>query len=313
MGGTSVYRPRKYDWGEDDETIGRSADSYATDDKRVFTGSRTGGIEYPIDIDISTESIYPIKIILDVTGSMSHMPRFFLERLPVLYNESNALLQGYGPDEMKEVGDTVSDELEISIIAVGDVNGDVYPLQVTNYAKREGLIEEINKIYPEGGGGGQGMESYELALYYALRHSNYQKGVKPLCVVFGDEAFYDILRPFDVKKFIGDDIDSGITSTDLIREAEKNFNLFILRPELSAYSDSRYNQIHKKWEHELGPEKVRKLDDPERVIDNIVALSGVISNNWEKAEKMLRRRQRPEQVDSVVRTLHPLIYEESKK
>jgi len=310
MGGTSTeVSSSRYDWSDGATVTRRSAASYAAVDRREYTGYTSRGLKPPKNIDMSTESLYPEIIILDVTGSMRHMPKLFLEKLSVLYEEVNAVLQGYGPEEMKNKKGGIPDELALNIIAVGDAYCDNHPLQVTGFQKRAGLVNEINKIYPEGGGGGTIKESYELGLYYALKHCktpNVPEGTKPLCVVFGDEAFYDRVNRNQVRDLIGDTLEDELYTTDVIKKLSRRFEIYVLRPELS-YSESEYRQIHTTWENALGPERVKKLEHPERVVDTIVGLNAMISDNWEKGVKILKRRQTEAQVNEVIRALHPSV------
>jgi len=310
MGGVSVSSSRKYDWDNDAPVTRKSAKQYSGDDGRVYTGYASKGLKPPVPpvgMDITTDAFLPEIILLDVTGSMKSMPRLFLEKLATLYEESNAVLHGYGPDEMKTKAGQVADDLALSIIAVGDAHCDSHPLQVANFERRAGLINPINNIYPEGGGGGQAKESYELALYYVMKHCklpNLPQGAKPLLVVFGDEAFYDEVDKTYVKRLIGDDLKADIPTKDVIKELQKQYEIFVLRPELDYDADT-YKMIHRTWESVLGPERVLKMQQPERVVDDIVGLNGIISYNFKKAEDVLRRRQTPKQVDDVLKDLHP--------
>ena len=45
----------------------------------------------------------------------------------------------------------------------------------------------------------------------------------------------------------------------------------------------------------------------ERAVDCIIGLNGVSSNNWNNAKEMLERRQRTDQVNEVIETLHPTL------
>jgi hypothetical protein len=61
MGGASVFDTGKtYDWRSDSKVTHRSAKSYAADDKRVYTGNVTGGIDPPLGKYIKSDSEMPM-------------------------------------------------------------------------------------------------------------------------------------------------------------------------------------------------------------------------------------------------------------
>jgi hypothetical protein len=310
MGGASSYseRPSSYDWSDEEKVTKRSARSYAADDGRVYKGYSSKGLEPPIGMNITTKSILPEVIMADLTGSMRYVPKLLFEKLPVLYDETNAVLHGYGPKEMKEREGQVPDDLEISVVGIGDAYVDSYPLQVTNFEKKSGLVNSINKIFPEGGGGGGLMESYELGLYFLLKHcemSNVSEN-RPLCIIVGDEAFYDEVNRAQVESLIGDNLEQNLSTVKVIQELKKKFEVYILRPELT-YGKDEYKKIEEKWKKVLDPQHVVKVEDPQRIVDDIVGINAIASNNFDKGLEMLKRRQKPEQVDVVLRDLHPLI------
>jgi hypothetical protein len=299
---------KDYDWSNDKKITRKSAKDYASDDKRIYKPSSIG-LKPPVGMEISTNEPFANVIILDETGSMKDEPRRFLEKASVLYEESNALIQGYDLEDMKKKSQEVPDLLAVSIIAVGDATCDRYPLQVTNFEKRSGLIKSVNEIYPEGGGGGQLTESYELGAYYLLNHCKTPKCSKPLCVIFGDETFYDKVNRHQVKALIGDDLTSDLSTIEVMKELKNKFDTYIIQPELS-YSKSDYEKVHEKWKS-VFPERVIIPESIGRTVDCIVGLNGIASNNWNAAKEMLERRQKPEQVKEVIEALHPILKEKS--
>ncbi len=305
-GGSTDYTPSSYDFSSAPSVSKRSAASYAKEDNRVYSGSVSKGIKPPVGMEISTESDLALVLVVDVTGSMKKRPEELFKKAPTLIAESNTAIQGLKLNEIQSGQSTVEDRLEMAVIAVGDATVDRFGLQVVNFSKGSELVNKINTIFPEGGGGAGTRESYELAAYYVLKHChtpNVPEGVKPLVVFIGDERFYSQVNPAQVKALIGDDLAAPLESTQVMKELNEKFDVMILRPE-ESYTAEEYAIIHKQWEDIFG-QRVRRMDDASRFVDTIIAICGAYANNLDEAIELLKRRQTPEQVDSVLATLHP--------
>jgi hypothetical protein len=109
---------------------------------------------------------------------------------------------------------------------------DEFPIQITDFAKKEHLDFAINSLYPEGGGGGQSMETYELVAYYYLNHcempnASSMEEVKPLFVFAGDEAFYPKVNRAHIRNLIGDDVRTNKDSDKVFEKLkEKLMSIF---------------------------------------------------------------------------------------
>jgi hypothetical protein len=231
-----------------------------------------------------------------------------------LYNESNAALLGYNPKDLKNKKPLdIPLEMELSIIAVGDANSDSYPLQVLDFKKHDDLARDINKIFPEGRGDGSKEESYELAMYYLLHHCETPKARnKPICVIFGDEAYYDKVSRIQVRDLIGDELDHDLDSRDVIKKLYKKFEVYVLRPEIS-YSKEEYAEIHKKWTDVLPEENVMKMVDPEAIVNCIILVCGKATGHDKQALDMLERREEQWEIDQALEAVHPNLKKEVVK
>jgi len=303
---------RDYDWSSSSRVTKKSAREYASEDKRAYSKQEDKGINAPVNKDIKTDSEMALILVVDVTGSMREWPKTIFQKIPTLYAEANASIQGYDPKELekdKTKAKTLEDKLEMAVIAIGDTHHDQYPLQVVDFSKGGELVKGINKIFPEGGGGPFGKESYGLAAYYLDKHCktpNASKGQKPILVFACDEDFYDSVSIHDAKKYTGDTISNAQNSDNIIKHLAKDFDLYILRPEPQG-SNGVYEGAEKHWKEVVMPEKVMKMNSPNRLVDCIIGICGYASGNFEKAKGMLERRQTPEQVKEVLATLHPLL------
>jgi hypothetical protein len=325
MGGySSSSGPSDYDWGSSSNVTKKSAKSYAQDDDRTYDDSLATGIQSPAqqkDKILKTNSDLASLIMLDVTGSMKDLPDLIIKKMATLYHESNAAIQGYDPKDLekdRKKAKSLENKLEMAIIAVRDSRtGDDYPIQTINFSNGPELVKNVNRIATSGGGG-NGRESYDLAAYHMVKNvetPNVPANVKPLLVIIGDEGFYDTVKKAEIKRYIGDSIPGDIDGKKLMQTLANKYDVFMLRPELS-YDAETYSSIHKQWVDVLGEERVMKMNDATRIVDCIIALHGYVANNMEGAEKMLKRRQTPEQVKEVLKTLHPLLAkgkEEDKK
>lgn len=131
----------------------------------------------------------------DVTGSMDV---FLL-----------SLIQKEFPELIKRTYDTVSYDPHIMFMGVGDVAaGDRAPLQVTQFETDLRMLDQLQKIYLEGRGGGNGSESYILPWYFAAKHTKmdcYEKrGKKGFLFTFGDDGTTPRLTSSDVNRVFED-------------------------------------------------------------------------------------------------------------
>jgi hypothetical protein len=302
---------RDYNFSDDVKVTQRSAASYAKDDNREYVAP-SKGLPPPVGMELSTSSRLSALILLDQTGSMREAPKYIIDKMPTLYAESNAAIQGKKLSEL-QAGEKLEDELEIAAIAIGDArNNESCPLQAIDYAKSGKLVKDILKIYPEGNGGGNKKESYDLGLYFALKHTNAptptKEEAKPLLVIIGDEGFYDDIRKEEIKRYTGDVLDEDLETKDVIKKLTKKFDVYMLRPEIGGYDASDYSKIQEQWQEVLGNERVLKIKgEYKRIVDCIIGICGFAADNFAEAENFLKRRQKSSQVDDVLETLHPLL------
>lgn len=118
---------------------------------------------------------------LDVTGSMGDIPQTLARReLPTF---------------MKLLTDCGVADPQLMFMAIGDATSDRAPLQVGQFESTANLMDQwLTWSYLEGGGGGTGEESYELAFYVIAQHTDMDCWVKRkkrgYLFVTGDELPY---------------------------------------------------------------------------------------------------------------------------
>lgn len=264
-----------YSWG-DDTIDWKRPGTYKYDsarspylDKLADASARKGGRTYltssspdmglvnPRGKEILSKSENPLIIAVDVTGSMASWPKEIFDRLPLLYQT----ISQYKPD------------MEICFAAIGDANSDSYPIQVNDFATGVDLEEKLNALYPEGGGGGQISESYELFGYFINNHCSLPKAKNPFLFIFGDEKFYDTINPEQVNHYIGDKLQSGLDSKAMWNSLMQKFNLFYLhKPYGYGNESSTTEEVGKYWASAIGPQRVIELPSMERSVDVAMAI-----------------------------------------
>ncbi|MBI4147839.1 hypothetical protein HY490_00965, partial [Candidatus Woesearchaeota archaeon] len=200
---------------------------------------------------VSTDSPSPLVIAVDVTGSMGVFPETMFKKLPLL------------DLEMKEY----LDNPEICFIAVGDAYCDSHPLQVQEFAKGKDLVDRLNGIHIEGGGGGQIMESYDLATVYGAHNIKMPKANRPIFIYVGDEGFYDTVDPDQAKRLAHVDLEKRLTSKQAVDDLKKKFSAVYCVRKLYDGSDADHmssidKTLHAQWTKYLGDDKVVILNEP---------------------------------------------------
>lgn len=179
-----------------------------------------------------------IVFALDVTGSMGEIPRSLAaQQLPVF---------------MKLLEDCKVRDPQLLFMAVGDATSDFAPLQVGQFESTAELMDQwLTWCYLEGAGGGQGMESYELAMYFLATHTEMDCMVKRkergYLFITGDENPYPVLSKNIVEAVIGDRLDGDVSVKEVVAELQKSFVPFYLIPDVN-----RAGRCERTWRDLLG-------------------------------------------------------------
>lgn len=178
----------------------------------------------------------------DVTGSMG---RFLL-----------SLIQKQFPKLIKEVLNRYSFNPHIMFMGIGDVSeGDIAPLQVTQFESDLRMLEQLEKLWLEKHGGRNSFESYILAWYFAAMFCKmdcYEKrGEKGFIFTFGDEEPTPYLTSRELRTVFGDrpELDTRtVSATDCLeRVSEKFYPYHIILPGSNYYACEM-----SKWRDLLG-------------------------------------------------------------
>lgn len=219
-----------------------------------------------------------IVFALDVTGSMGDIPHL--------------LAKQELPNMMKLLSACNVTDPQLMFMAVGDATSDNASLQVGQFESTAELMDQwLTWSFLEGGGGGTGHESYELAFYIAAQHTDTDNWVKRkkkgYFFMTGDELPYPTVSRHQVEALIGEKLDEDIPIEEVIAAAAESYHLFFLIPD-----QSRRQRCGARWKQLLGDHTIC-MESPadtccvaaaivglsEGRIPDLNALATILSNN----------------------------------
>lgn len=168
----------------------------------------------------------PVILALDVTGSMGGAAVEVAKKLNVI---------------MTNLYEKVAD-VEFMIMGIGDLAYDDAPIQASQFESDIRIAEQLDKIYFEGGGGGNSYESYTAAWYFGLYHTKldcWNRGKKGIIITMGDEPLNPYLPKIPLSKVMGNNLQSDIETKDLYEETSRKFEIYHL-----AVNDSQTSYRH---------------------------------------------------------------------
>lgn len=208
----------------------------------------------------------PVIIAIDVTGSMGIIA-------DVLAREGLGTL-------FKEILDRkpITDP-HLMFMAVGDANCDRAPLQVSQFEADNRIVEQLTQIYLEKGGGGNNFESYNLPWYFASAHTVHdsliKRGRRGYLFTVGDEEAPANLTQSQIKEFIGDDLEREISSSEMLHDAQRAYDVFHIVIEEGDHARQHLDRLQSSWKALLG-QHVISLSDHKKLSETIVSTIEVV-------------------------------------
>ncbi len=208
----------------------------------------------------------PIIIGFDVTGSMGMIPEHFIKKgLGVLMN--NLFDTQPVPDP------------QIMVMGIGD-ELDRAPLQVSQFESDNRIVTELEKIWLEGRGYGNGVEGYNIPWLFAARQTvtdNFQKrGQKGYLFTIGDERLPEQSHPKTLSNVLSCfEAGEDLSSVSMLAEASKFYNCFHLIIEEGgyfrqhSYAEVSKNPVTITWREVIGRRAI--------LVDNYSYLSDIVS------------------------------------
>lgn len=157
----------------------------------------------------------PVILALDVTGSMGSAAMEVAKQINVV---------------MTKLYERVTD-VEFMVMGIGDLAYDRAPIQASQFESDIRIAEQLDKVYFEGGGGGNAYESYTAAWYFGLHHTKldcWNRGQKGVIITMGDEPLNPYLPKDALARVTGDHLQSDIETGDLYNAASKKFDIYHL-------------------------------------------------------------------------------------
>ena len=157
----------------------------------------------------------PVILALDVTGSMGGAAVEVAKKLNVIMTELYGKVQ----------------DVEFLIMGIGDLSYDTAPIQASQFESDIRIAEQLDKVYFEGGGGGNACESYTAAWYFGARHCNldcWKRGRKGIIITLGDEPLNPYLPKNPLAAVTGDKLQADVETKDLYEEVSEKFDVYHL-------------------------------------------------------------------------------------
>jgi len=259
-------------WSTDD-WAGHTASVSSKSSSEIFRSSNLHEDLNPLGIDResrdSDENPNSTAIIVgcDVTGSMGVIADTLVrEGLGVLFEEIY---------DRKPVSDP-----HIMVTGIGDADYDSAPLQVSQFEADITIADQLEKIYIEGGGGGNQHESYDLPMYYAAYHTSIdcfeKRNKKGYLFTIGDEPPPEVTRASDIKNIVGDDgLQADIPFEETVAAAMKMYNVYHIIVAEGWYAKNYGAEtVRKDWTKYLGQNAII-LTDVSKLSEVIVSIMEV--------------------------------------
>jgi len=274
MGGSSYNVPVR------SASPGRSYSSKS--DKAYSKTSHSHKDVLPLsDRRVGTDVKHPIVVALDGTGSMGDSAKIMLDKMPMFWGQIEQ--KGYLEDPA------------ISFAVVGDAYCDDAPLQITQFEKAKAIHPWLEKLWLEGGGGGQTMESYDIAALFYNNKCDIDNAELPFFFFIGDEDYYR-------------ELDNEPTEP-IFQALMEKFNMFFIH---WRYPTSSIDEkIVKSWRDLIG-ERLIVLQEPKAIVDVMLGLIAMVSGNRNLSEYIKDMKDRG-QDDKRIKTVSEAIKEFEKE
>ena len=236
----------------------------------------------------------PIIIGLDVTGSMGRVVDYIARKgLKTICEEIYNRKPVTNP--------------HVCVLGIGDMVYDASPFQATQFEADIRIFEELEKVYLEGGGGGNDYESYILAWYFAQYRTKTdsfsKRGRKGFIFTIGDEQITPSISARDIKRHLGGQETKDFTAKELFDEVSQEWNVYHIIIKEGDYASRQFSRVKQSWDNVIGAQRTIALSDHKKIGEVVVSelelLAGkdidAIVKSWDKetgeAVKAVLRRK----------------------
>ncbi len=208
----------------------------------------------------------PIILGLDVTGSMG----FVAERLA---KDGLGKLIG-GIYESNPVKDP-----QVMLLGIGDIACDRAPLQATQFESDIRIADQLKDIWLEKGGGGNSTESYDLAWYFAAKHTSIDsfknRGKKGYLFTIGDEepptVYHGGRHSRSQLQEHFSNVQGDSDTETMLRDAQKQWVVFHVIAEEGSHFRAYGQAVTNQWRELLGP-NVIPVQNVDYIAEVIIAV-----------------------------------------
>lgn len=198
----------------------------------------------------------PVILALDVTGSMG-------DTAIKIQKQLNPIMQ--------KLYETVKD-VEIAIMAIGDLACDDAPIQLSQFESDIRIADNLDKIYFEGGGGGNSWESYTAAWYvgaWMTKLDCWKRGKKGIIITMGDERINPYLPNNQLSQVVGTQHQYEIETPKLYEEVTKKYDVYHICVQSKCYPEQ--SEQARSFEKVIGKQNVF-ISDVDGIQDKIVGI-----------------------------------------
>lgn len=206
----------------------------------------------------------PILVAFDETGSMGHVPMQLQKKLAELF--ALLLRKGYVEDPQLCIG------------AYGDIdNYETAPIQIGQFESDNRADEDLDSLYLEGNGGGNGHESAAAIWLYAAMHTATdaweKRGKKGYLFTIGDETTAGVSAT-QWKKYVdpGSTIEGSLSAQQIADMAKEQWDVYHLV--INNWSAQSQKSVQ-HYETLLGKDHVIVLEDEDAACETIALAIGL--------------------------------------
>lgn len=192
----------------------------------------------------------PIMVFLDTSASMGNIGK------EIAQSGLGQLIRGIF--DRKPVTDP-----HIAFGGIGDIVFDGAPLQVSQFEADIRIVEQLEKIYMESGGGANNYESYNLAWHFANFHTSadaFEKdGRKGFLFTIGDELPPQDLTAEQLSRVYGRQ-EVTLSNTKLLEQLKSKYHVFHLMIEEGNFMRGQEQTVRQEWSKLLGQNAISVSD-----------------------------------------------------
>lgn len=229
----------------------------------------------------------PIILASDVTGSMGMVAH-------------NLMRDGLNTIATEIYDRKPITDPHIMVMAVGDAYMDSAPIQMTQFEADIRLADQVRELYVEGGGGGNGGETYTMAWLAAalkVRADAFEKRKrKGYLFTIGDEPMVDIIRKDQITRFLGVEASGDVPASEALRMASRDWEVFHIVLANEGHCRYQLDEVLRNWRAVL-PERTIRLEDVSKLAETVVSLVQVneganaasVASSWDGSTGLVVR------------------------